>query len=165
MRIEEEIAPLLRARGWRLATAESATGGLVAHRVTNVPGSSDYFQGGVVAYHNDAKVALLGVRMETLVAAGAVSEEVAREMARGARARLEADVGMSTTGIAGPGGATATKPVGLTYIALSAPGGEVCRRYVFPGDRLANKEQAAEEALLLLIEYLKGITDSGRVDP
>ncbi|HSJ56790.1 MAG TPA: CinA family protein [Anaerolineae bacterium] len=161
MSLEEEIGPLLKARGWTLATAESATGGLVAHRLTNVPGSSDYFQGGVVAYHNDAKVALLDVRLETLMAVGAVSKEVAREMASGARAALGADVGVSTTGIAGPGGGSLTKPVGLTYIALSAPDGEVCRRLVFPGDRLENKEQAAEEALRLVHDHLKGIDTDG----
>ena len=159
VRVEEEIGPLLRARGWTLATAESATGGLVSDRITNVPGSSDYFVGGVVAYSNDVKMALLGVRLETLVAVGAVSEETAREMARGARAHVGADVGVSVTGIAGPGGATETKPVGLTYIALSAPDGEVCRRYVFEGDRLENKAQAAEAVLRLLIAYLEGGAD------
>jgi PncC family amidohydrolase len=159
--LEEEIGPLLKARGWTLATAESATGGLVAHRLTNVPGSSDYYLGGVVAYHNDAKMGLLDVRQESLIVVGAVSEEVAREMARGARARLKADVGVSTTGIAGPGGGTSEKPVGLTYIALSAPDGEVCWRYVFQGDRLENKEQAAEEALRLVCEHLKGTEDDG----
>jgi PncC family amidohydrolase len=106
-------------------------------------------------------VALLDVRLDTLMAVGAVSEEVAREMASGARAALGADVGVSTTGIAGPGGGSLTKPVGLTYIALSAPDGEVCRRLVFPGDRLENKEQAAEEALRLVHDHLKGIDTDG----
>lgn len=153
---EEEIGTLLRARGWTLATAESATGGLVGHRVTNVAGSSDYFVGGMVAYSNDAKMALLDVRLETLIAVGAVSDEVAREMARGARRRLNADVAVSITGIAGPGGGTDFKPVGLTYIALSAPDAEVCRRYVFEGNRLENKEMSASAALRLVWEYLKG---------
>lgn len=158
---EEEIGSLLRARGWKLGAAESASGGLLAHRLTNVPGSSEYFMGSVVAYDNEVKMGLLNVRLETLLAVGAVSEEVAREMARGARARLKADVGVSITGIAGPGGGTATKPVGLTYIGLSAPDGEVCRRYLFQGDRWANKEQAADEALGLVIEYLKGLVHDG----
>jgi PncC family amidohydrolase len=138
-----------------LATAESSTGGLLAHRITNAPGSSAYYLGGFVAYANEAKEALLGVRRETLIAFGAVSEAVAREMARGVRRCLGADVGISVTGIAGPGGGTPEKPVGLAYVALSAPGADLCERHVWQGDRLANKEQTAEAALRLLLDFLE----------
>lgn len=153
---EEEIGALLVTRGLTLVTAESCTGGLVAHRITDVPGSSAYFLGGFVAYANEAKEEILGVRHETLLAHGAVSEETALEMARGARLRLGADLGISTTGIAGPAGGTPDKPVGLVYVGLSAPGVELCQWYVWQGDRLANKEQSAEAALRLLLSYLQG---------
>jgi nicotinamide-nucleotide amidase len=153
---EEEIGALLVARGLTLVTAESCTGGLVAHRITDVPGSSAYFLGGFVAYANEVKEEILGVRHETLLAHGAVSEETALEMARGARQRLGTDLGISTTGIAGPAGGTPDKPVGLVYVALSAPRVELCRRYVWQGDRLANKQQSAEAALRLLLYYLQG---------
>jgi PncC family amidohydrolase len=154
--IEEEIGRLLADRGLTLTTAESCTGGLVAHRLTNVPGSSAYYLGGVVAYANQAKEEFLGVRYETLQARGAVSEETAREMARGARQRLGADLAVSVTGIAGPTGGTPEKPVGLVYVALSAPDSEICQRYVWQGDRLNNKEQSAEAALQLIWSYLQG---------
>jgi PncC family amidohydrolase len=153
--IEEIVGQLLTNRGQTLVTAESCTGGLLAHRITNVPGSSTYFLGGFVAYAYEAKEALLGVRHETLVEYGAVSEETAREMAYGARQRLGADVGVSITGIAGPSGGTPEKPVGLVYIALSAAGSDLCRRYVWHGDRLQNKAQSAEAALQLVLAYLQ----------
>lgn len=156
MKIEEQVGMLLRERGLALATAESCTGGLVGHRLTNVSGSSDYYLGGVVAYSNPLKEALLAVKPETLLAHGAVSEETAREMARGARHRLGADVAVSITGIAGPTGGTEEKPVGLVYIGLSAEHTEWCRRFVFQGDRLANKEASAEAALKLVVEYMAG---------
>jgi PncC family amidohydrolase len=167
MDLEETIGQLLLAQGLTLATAESCTGGLVAHRITNVSGSSAYYLGGVVAYSNDMKEALLGVRHETLLAHGAVSEETAREMARGARQRLGADLAVSVTGIAGPTGGTAEKPVGLVYIALSArsptdagtgqeaPDEERFERHLWPGDRLANKELSAETALQMIATYLR----------
>jgi len=145
----------MQRQGLTLATAESSTGGLLAHRITNVPGSSSYYLGGLVAYANEAKEALLGVRRETLVAFGAVSEPVAREMARGARRSIGADVGISVTGIAGPGGGTPEKPVGLAYVGLSAPGADRCERHVWQGDRLANKERTAEAALRFLLDYLE----------
>jgi nicotinamide-nucleotide amidase len=156
MRIEERVGVLLRQRGMTLVTAESCTGGLVGHRLTNVPGSSDYYLGGVVAYSNSMKEALLGVRAETLMAHGAVSEETAREMARGARQRLGADVAVSITGIAGPTGGTVEKPVGLVYVALSAEDEEWCQRHVFEQGRLGNKEAAADSALRLVVAYVEG---------
>jgi nicotinamide-nucleotide amidase len=152
---EAEIGALLEAQGLSLVTAESCTGGLVAHRITDAPGSSAYYLGGFVAYANEVKEGVLGVRHETILSHGAVSEETALEMARGARQRLGADLGISTTGIAGPTGGTPVKPVGLVYIALSAPDAELCRRYVWQGDRLANKEQSAEASLKLLLSYLQ----------
>lgn len=154
MTIEERIGVLLTKQGLTLATAESCTGGLVAHRITNVPGSSAYFLGGAVAYAHGAKEALLGVQAETLAAHGAVSEETAREMARGARRRLGADVAVAITGIAGPAGGTQDKPVGLTYIALSAPDVDLVERHVWTGERLENKEASAEAALRLAADYL-----------
>jgi nicotinamide-nucleotide amidase len=144
----------LSAQGLTLATAESCTGGLVAHRITNVAGSSAYFLGGLVAYANEAKEALLGVRHSTLLEYGAVSEQTAGEMARGARRRTGADVAVAITGIAGPTGGTPEKPVGLVYVALSAPEAECCQRHVWTGTRLQNKEQSAEVALQLLLGYL-----------
>jgi nicotinamide-nucleotide amidase len=155
MLVEERIGKLLLEQGLALATAESCTGGLVAHRITNVSGSSAYFLGGLITYSNNAKEALLGVRHETLLAHGAVSEETAREMARGARREMGADLAISVTGIAGPTGGTLEKPVGLVYSALSAPDGESCQRHVWHGDRLANKEQSAEAALQLVLAYLQ----------
>lgn len=161
MTLEAEIGALLKAQGRTLATAESCTGGLLGHRITNVPGSSTYYLGGVIAYANEAKEALLGVRRETLLAHGAVSAETALEMARGARQRLGADMAVAVTGIAGPSGGSADKPVGLVYIALSAPDGERWERHVWPGNRLENKERSAEAALRLLLGYLQEREKSG----
>lgn len=155
IRLEAEVGQALRRRGWRLALAESCTGGLVGHRVTEVPGSSEYFLGGLVAYANEAKVALLGVRQETLAAHGAVSRETALEMARGARRALGAEVGLAVTGIAGPTGGTPEKPVGLTYVAVSTPTAERVERHLFSGDRSANKAAAAEAGLRLLLASLE----------
>jgi len=156
MTLEEKVGALLTEKSLTLTTAESCTGGLVAHRITNVSGSSAYFWGGFVAYAYQAKEDLLGVRHETLMAHGAVSEETASEMARGARLRLGADVAVSITGIAGPTGNMPGKPLGLTYIALSAEDADLCKRHVWKGDRLANKEQSAEAALHLILTYLQG---------
>jgi len=155
MAFETVVGALLSERGLTLATAESSTGGLVAHRITSVSGSSTYYLGGFVTYSNEAKEALLGVKRETLIAHGAVSEETAREMARGARERLGADLGIATTGIAGPTGGTEEKPVGLVYVALSATDAEICQRHVWRGDRAANNEQSAEAVLRLIQDYLQ----------
>jgi|FLYN01.1.fsa_nt_gi nicotinamide-nucleotide amidase len=154
-RIEALVGELLRARGWTICTAESCTGGLVMHRLTNIPGSSDYVVGGVVAYSNAVKQRLLHVRPGTLIAHGAVSEETAQEMAVGARQLLGADVSVSITGIAGPGGGSPEKPVGLTYIGLAAPDGVLMvQRHIWKGDREAIKNASANAALLLAFDFL-----------
>jgi PncC family amidohydrolase len=152
--LEERLGESLRQRGLRLAVAESCTGGLIGHRITNIAGSSTYFIGGVTSYAYEAKVRLLGVRWETLEKYGAVSRETVLEMARGVRNVLAADVGIAVSGIAGPGGGTAEKPVGTTWIGLSTPDHEHAWLYQFEGDRLQIKEQAAEQALSRLAEYL-----------
>jgi len=154
--LEHVIAELLTRRSLTLAVAESCTGGLLAHRVTNVSGSSAYFLGGIVAYSNAAKERLLGVRHETLETWGAVSAETAVEMARGARQTFASDLALSITGIAGPTGGTLEKPVGLTFIGLVAPDGEWVERHVWGGNREANKTASAEAALDLLHRYLRG---------
>jgi PncC family amidohydrolase len=145
---------LLLQKGLTLATAESCTGGLLGHLLTNVPGSSDYYLGGVISYANQAKMKLLGVRQETLENHGAVSRETVLEMAHGVRQALSAHLGLSISGIAGPGGGTPEKPVGLVWIGLSAPALGEARRFHFSGDRLAIKEQSAHAALHLLLDYL-----------
>jgi len=153
--LEVRIGTRLRRRRQTLAVAESCTGGLLAHRLTNVPGSSDYFLGGVVAYSNAAKRSLLGVEAGLLEREGAVSEAVAREMASGVRRLFGADLGVGITGIAGPAGGTPEKPVGLVYIALAAEGQVRCERHIWPYDRLGNKEASAQRALEMLEEYLE----------
>lgn len=156
MVLEEEIGQKLMAQGLTLATVESCTGGLVAHRLTNVSGSSAYFLGGFVTYSNEAKERFVGVRHETLLAHGAVSEETAREMARGARQQMGTDVAVAVTGIAGPTGGTSEKPAGLVYVALSAADTDLCRRFMWQGDRVSNKAESAEATLRLVLDYLQG---------
>jgi PncC family amidohydrolase len=136
-----------------LATAESCTGGLLAGRITDVSGSSAYFVGGVVSYANEAKEKLLGVRHETLLKHGAVSEEAAIEMAQGVRERLGVDVAVSTTGVAGPTGGTPEKPVGLVWIGLSDAKDTTARRFLWAQDRAGNREGSVEAALSWLIEW------------
>jgi nicotinamide-nucleotide amidase len=143
------VLDLCRARGLRLATAESCTGGLVAARLTEVPGASDVLAGGVVAYANDVKTAELGVPAELLDAHGAVSAEVAEAMAAGVRARLGVDVGIAVTGVAGPGGGSADKPVGLVHYHVSAPGGDEGREFSLPGDRETIRSRATAASLHL----------------
>ena len=153
---EMKAGQLLHERKLKLALAESCTGGLVGHRVTNVPGSSEYFTGGVVAYSYEAKVETLGVSWDTLNGFGAVSGETVLEMARGAKRLLDADIAVSVSGIAGPGGATDEKPVGTTWVGLAANDGEWSREFHFDGDREQNKESSASAALQMLLDYLKG---------
>ncbi|NLE76132.1 MAG: nicotinamide-nucleotide amidohydrolase family protein [Chloroflexi bacterium] len=152
--LAEQVGVALRRAGYTLAVAESCSGGLLLSLLTDVPGSSDYLAGGIVSYSNEAKQGLLGVRGATLAAHGAVSAETAREMARGVRQRLGADLGLAVTGIAGPGGGSAEKPVGLVHIALAAAGGERLAQHVWPGSRWANKRQSAHAALRLLLAHL-----------
>jgi PncC family amidohydrolase len=139
-------------RGLTVSTAESCTGGLVAHAITEVPGSSAHFRGGIVAYSNEVKEAELGVAPEVIRAHGAVSAQVARAMAEGARRRLGSTLAGAVTGVAGPDGGTEQKPVGLTYVAVAAPQGVEVRRFVWAGDRRANKLASAEAVLRLLLE-------------
>jgi len=154
--IEVLVGQVLHDKGLKLATSESCTGGLIADRITNVPGSSEYFRGGIVAYASEAKVALLGVSWDTLRTYGAVSKETAIEMARGARVTLGADIAISVSGIAGPGGGMPDKPVGTTWIGLSTTEGDWVRKFVWDGDRLQNKAYSADAALQLLMDYLEG---------
>ncbi len=148
--IAEIVLDAVRSRGWTLATAESCTGGEIARRLTDVPGSSDVFTGAVVSYSNEIKHALLGVPDEVLATHGAVSPETAAAMAAGARSALSADVAVSVTGIAGPGGGTDEKPVGLVYIHLSTPADEVGREYRFSGSRAMVRERATTAAMQLI---------------
>jgi PncC family amidohydrolase len=154
--LEVIVGRLLKRRGVTLAVAESCTGGLVGHRITNVPGSSAYYEGSVTAYSYDVKELVLHVRHDTLYHYGAVSEQTVREMAQGVQCVFHADIGLAVTGIAGPGGGMPGKPVGLVYIALSAPDGEWVEQHLWNGNRWENKERSAEAALDLLRRYLEG---------
>jgi len=140
------------ARGLTVATAESCTGGLVAHLVTEIPGSSGYLRGGIVAYADDAKRTLLGVPGEVLSAHGAVSAQVALAMAEGARAQFGTDLAVGVTGVAGPDGGSEAKPVGLVYVAVAGLGAPDVRRFLWPGDRGDNKRASAGAALEMLLE-------------
>lgn len=161
--IEERLGEALRETGATVSTAESCTGGLIASRITDVPGASDYFDRGVVTYAYDAKRGLLGVTREALDAEGAVSETVARQMARRIRDIADTTWGLSATGVAGPGGGSHEKPVGTVYlgVAYAGPWGSetsyaVAELRSFDGDRLAVKTEAAEAALSLLLEHVEG---------
>lgn len=156
---EITLGGLLRQKKLKLAVAESCTGGLVSDRITNIPGSSDYFMGGIVAYAYEAKVKLLGVSWDTLTAFGAVSRQVVLEMARGACRVLDTELGVSVSGIAGPGGETDEKPVGTTWIGLCTPEGEWARGFCWNGGRLENKAASAEAVLQFVVEYLHGRRD------
>lgn len=155
--LEETVGTLLRERGLTVATAESCTGGLVAHRLTNVPGSSAYVRGGVVAYADDAKQRLLGVASTTLASHGAVSEEAAAEMAAGARQSFGADIAVSTTGIAGPDGGTPEKPVGTVCLGLSSADETLAARYQFWGTRDWVKLLASQVALEWIRRHVLGL--------
>lgn len=153
------VGAACRDRGLRIGTAESCTGGLVASVITEVPGSSDYFLGGFVTYSNDLKTGLVDVPADVLEAHGAVSAQVARAMADGARRRLTVDVAVAVTGVAGPDGGTAAKPVGLTYVAVADAEGDDVRRHVWDSDRTGNKRLSAAAALDLVLTRLSGSTE------
>jgi nicotinamide-nucleotide amidase len=157
MRLEEEVGALLRQKGLTLGIVESASGGLISHLITNVPGSSDYYKGSVTAYSNEVKVRVVGVKEATINQYGAVSAEVAEEMAQGGRKILAADICLADTGIAGPSGAEAGKPVGLFFMGLAHGAKTLTRKYNFKGERGQNKQSAAEAALGWLKEYLTGL--------
>ena len=152
--MEEVVGYLLTMRNFTLSVAESCTGGLIKHRITNVSGSSKYFIGGVVAYSNEVKQNLLGVPEQTLQRYGAVSQQTAISMAKGIRSLLKTDIGLSVTGIAGPSGGSVEKPVGLVYIGLLSKGKTSFEEHRFLGDRIKIKEQTAQAALDMLRRYL-----------
>jgi nicotinamide-nucleotide amidase len=151
----ERIANLMIKNKLTLAIAESCTGGLICHNMTNIPGSSAFFEMGIISYSNTAKVQFLNVQKKTLEDHGAVSSQTAEEMAQKIRIKAGADIGLSTTGIAGPGGGTEEKPVGLVYIALSTKTDTTVYKSIFTGNRLENKESTCQKALGILIQYLQ----------
>lgn len=146
---------MLHKKALSLGVAESCTGGLISHRITNVAGSSDYFEGAVISYSNELKKGLLDVKDETLRKFGAVSQECAKEMTVGVRELAKTDIGLAVTGIAGPGGGIPEKPVGLVYIALASSRGVTCKEYRVQGNREENKNAFANAALGMLLEHLK----------
>jgi PncC family amidohydrolase len=154
-RIAEQVVAACLRRGWRLATAESCTGGLVGHVLTDLSGVSRVYAGGIVAYADETKQALLGVPPETIERHGAVSAQACVAMAEGARGALRAHIAVAVTGIAGPDGGTEAKPVGLTYVAVADPLGHDVRRHVWSHDRTGNKAASAAAALQLLLDRLE----------
>ena len=150
-----ELFPkLIKESGYTLSSAESCTGGLIGHLITNIPGSSMFFPGGIVAYSNEIKSALLDVSPELLKQHGAVSEEVAAAMATGVNKRMKTDIGVSTTGVAGPGGGTPEKPVGMVFIGLAFRDRVIVEKYHWPFNRLENKESSAEQALQMIVDHI-----------
>ena len=149
-----KVSNLLKQKRCTVATAESCTGGLIAHTLTNISGSSDYFDRGIVSYSNNAKMESLGVSEDILIEYGAVSEQVAKAMAEGVRTRSDVDIGIATTGIAGPTGGTKDKPVGLVYIGISKADKTYVKKFNFSGDRLQNKEETCNAALNMLLDVL-----------
>lgn len=158
--LEVKVGQLLNKFGYKLVVAESCTGGLISHRITNIPGSSEYYIGGVCAYAYEAKRSILGVKPDTLVNFGAVSEETVLEMSFGVRKLFSQEVpfdkliGLSVSGIAGPGGGMPNKPVGLVWVSVSSPDGNWAWTNIFDGNRMQNKEYSADFALLNLFNYL-----------
>ncbi len=161
--LSQELGEQLIQHRLTLSLAESCTGGLLASILTDIPGSSHYVAGGVVSYSNEAKMQVLGVRPETLEAHGAVSAETAAEMARGVRALLHSDLAISVTGIAGPGGGTPEKPVGLVYLHLSSQDVEWGEMHIWPHDRIGNKQATVAAGLRLALRYVQERT--APVDP
>jgi len=155
MLLEEQLGEEFRKRGLTIAVAESCTGGLLASRITDIPGSSEYFLGGVIAYQNEVKEALLRVSHKVIEAHGAVSAQTAEAMASGCRDLFKCDIAVSITGIAGPGGGSAEKPVGLVYVGLSTAHGTVSRHFQWQGSRISNKESSVRAAMELIVSALK----------
>ena len=153
--LEVRLGQLFEGSELWLAVTESSTGGLLGHLITNIPGSSTYFKGGVIAYANEVKADVLGVSSQTLDTFGAVSKETVIEMARGVRKVLDSDIGVAISGIAGPGGGTDEKPVGTTVIGMSALEREATRMFVFKGERIDIKTQAVQAAMQLVVDFLE----------
>jgi len=153
-KLVNKVSDELKKHQVTVATAESCTGGLLAHTLTNISGSSEYFDQGVISYSNKAKIELLGIPEGLIKRHGAVSEEVAAAMAQAIQQRASVDYGLSTTGIAGPTGGTKEKPVGLVYIAIATKNSVVVKRFLFSGERLSNKESSCTAALELLLKLL-----------
>ena len=152
--MEEEVGRALKSRGLTIAAAESCTGGLVASRLTDVPGSSDYVLGGIVSYTDEVKAGVLGVAREVLSENGAVSEPCARLMAEGARRKFGADIGVSVTGFAGPGGGAKDAPLGTVFVAVAGENGTQAARHLFSGERKEIKFRASQAALALVLSYI-----------
>ena len=150
----KEVTDVLKKNKLTIATAESCTGGLISHMFTNISGSSDYFDRGIVSYSNKSKVELLDVPMDILNRYGAVSKQVAEAMAKGIRKKSNVDIGLATTGIAGPTGGTPEKPVGLVYIAVANKEKTIVKEFRFSGDRLQNKENTYNNALEILLDFI-----------
>ena len=152
--LEERIGTLLVEHDLTVGTVESATGGLISHRLTGVPGSSDYYLGSIISYSNEIKTGIVGVKTDSIARYGAVSATVAKQMAGGGRRLFGVDICLADTGIAGPGGGSANKPVGLFYLGFACKEGTFSRKHIFTGDRAMNKQAAAETALKWLEDYL-----------
>jgi nicotinamide-nucleotide amidase len=152
--IEKEVGVLLKKHGKTISVAESCTGGLISHRITNVPGSSEYYDRGVISYSNQSKMDILHVSAETLLNFGAVSRQTAAEMAQGIKQISKTDFGLAASGIAGPGGGSAEKPVGLVYVCLATDDDVICNEYRFKGNREEIKFQTSQAALEMLKKYL-----------
>ena len=152
--ILKKIFIILKEKSLKIATAESCTGGLISHTLTNISGSSEFFDIGIVSYSNTAKIELLGVPDELLEKFGAVSEQVAKTMAEGVRKKSNVDIGIATTGIAGPTGGTKEKPVGLVYISISSTNNTIVKKFKFEGSRLENKESTCNAAINLLLDFI-----------
>jgi PncC family amidohydrolase len=156
VKLEEKIGKLLKEKSLMIATAESCTGGLIANRITNVSGASDYFEAGFVTYSNRAKTTFLAVPEGVITKKGAVSSDVARLMAEGVKRVTSAGIGLSVTGIAGPTGGTLEKPVGTVYIGISCSLGTFARHFLFAGTRGEIKRQTSDAALAFVLDFLEG---------
>ena len=154
IKLVNKVSDELKKHQVTIATAESCTGGLLAHTLTNVSGSSDYFDRGVICYSNTAKIELLGIRVQLLENFGAVSKQVAAAMAKTIQQRSKVDIGIATTGIAGPTGGTKNKPVGLVFIGIAIKDTVIVKEFLFSGDRLTNKDSTCTAALELLLETI-----------